>query len=287
MPVPPACTPPQWLPKVCADDVQSMKHKARKRFGQNFLHDQQVIDRIISCIAPQASDLLVEIGPGQAALTRPLLASGAELHLIEIDRDLVSRLQKQFSENTNITIHACDALKANLPEITGKRPFRLIGNLPYNISTPLIFHILQWHELVVDMHFMLQKEVVARMAAAPGSRTYGRLSVMTQFRCKVTPLFDVLPESFSPVPRVCSSIVRLQPLKEPPADAGSFRNLERVVAAAFSQRRKTLRNSLGKLLNADQILNAGIDPGQRAEQLSLSQFAALARSLPYDANCKP
>jgi 16S rRNA (adenine1518-N6/adenine1519-N6)-dimethyltransferase len=261
-----------------------MKHRPRKRFGQNFLHDQQIIDRIIACIAPRTTDLLVEIGPGQAALTRPLLASGAELHVIEIDRDLVLHLQKQFSENTNFTVHACDALKANLPEITGNRPFRLIGNLPYNISTPLIFHILQWHGLVVDMHFMLQKEVVDRMAAVPGSRTYGRLSVMTQFRCRVTPLFDVPPESFSPVPRVYSSIVRLQPLKEPPADAGTFENLERVVAAAFSQRRKTLRNSLRDHLSADQILATGIDPGQRAEQLSLSQFAALARSLPYDAN---
>ena len=261
-----------------------MKHQPRKRFGQNFLHDQQVIDRIIACIAPQATDLLVEIGPGQAALTRPLLASGAELQLVEIDRDLVSTLQKQFAGNSNITIHCCDALKVNLPEITGNRPFRLIGNLPYNISTPLIFHILQWHEQVIDMHFMLQKEVVDRMAAAPGSRTYGRLSVMSQFRCKITPLFDVQPESFSPVPRVCSSIVRLQPLIKPPADAGSFINFKQVVSAAFSQRRKTLRNSLRNHLTADQILAAGIDPGQRAEQLSLSQFAALARSLPYDTN---
>jgi 16S rRNA (adenine1518-N6/adenine1519-N6)-dimethyltransferase len=261
-----------------------MKHRPRKRFAQNFLRDQQVIDRIIACIAPQATDLLVEIGPGQSALTRPLLASEAELHLIEIDRDLVAQLQKQYSETTNITIHACDALKVNLSEITGNRPFRLIGNLPYNISTPLIFHVLQWHEQLVDMHFMLQKEVVDRMAAEPGSRTFGRLSVMTQFRCKVTPLFDVRPESFSPIPRVCSSIVRLQPLNKPPADAGSFKNLNRVVAAAFSQRRKTLRNSLRDHLTADQILAAGIEPGQRAEQLSLSQFAALARSLPYDAN---
>jgi 16S rRNA (adenine1518-N6/adenine1519-N6)-dimethyltransferase len=170
-----------------------MKHKARKRFGQNFLHDQQVINRIIACIAPRTSDLLVEIGPGQAALTRPLLESGAELHLIEIDRDLVSRLKDQFSDASNITIHSCDALRANLPDLTNNRPFRLIGNLPYNISTPLIFHVLQWHDMVVDMHFMLQKEVVDRMAAKPGSRTYGRLSVMTQFRCEVTPLFDVLP----------------------------------------------------------------------------------------------
>jgi len=261
-----------------------MRHKARKRFGQNFLHDQQVIDRIIASIAPKATDLLLEIGPGQAALTRPLLESGAELHLIELDRDLVAKLQEQFSDSANITIHSCDALKANFPEITGKRPFRLIGNLPYNISTPLIFHVLQWHEQIIDMHFMLQKEVVDRMAAEPGSRTYGRLSVMTQFRCKVTPLFDVLPESFSPAPRVCSSIVRLQPLRESPADAGSFDNLNRVVVSAFSMRRKTLRNSLRQHFTADQILAAGIDPGLRAEQLSLSQFAALARTLPYDAN---
>lgn len=261
-----------------------MKHQARKRFGQNFLHDQRVIDRIITCISPQSSDLLVEIGPGQAALTKPLINSGAELHLLEIDRDLVSKLQTEFADTPNVSIHSGDALRANFPEITGGRPFRLIGNLPYNISTPLIFHVLQWHEQVIDMHFMLQKEVVDRMAAGPGSRTYGRLSVMTQFRCKITPLFDVLPESFSPVPKVCSSIVRLEPLKHSPADPGSFKNLERVVTAAFSQRRKTLRNSLRDVLNADQIGAAGIDPGQRAEQLSLSQFAALARSLSYDAN---
>lgn len=261
-----------------------MKHRARKRFGQNFLHDQKVIDRIIRCIAPKPSDLLIEIGPGQAALTRPLLESGAELHLIELDRDLVSHLDEQFSESSNITIHALDALKADFFEITGGRPFRLIGNLPYNISTPLIFHVLQWHEQIIDMHFMLQKEVVDRMAAAPGSRTYGRLSVMTQFRCKVSPLFDVPPESFSPVPKVTSSIVSLQPLRVPPADAGSFENLEKLVAAAFSQRRKTLRNSLGALLDTEQIIAAGVDPGQRAEQLSLSQFAALARALSYDSD---
>ena len=261
-----------------------MRHKARKRFGQNFLHDQKVIDRIISSIAPRATDLLVEIGPGHAALTLPLLKSGAELHLIELDRDLVAQLENKLSGYPNVTIHSCDALKANLPELTGHRPFRLIGNLPYNISTPLIFHVLQWSDLVVDMHFMLQKEVVDRMAAAPGSRTYGRLSVMTQFRSDVIPLFDVPPESFSPAPRVQSSIVRLQPLKEPPFDAGSLSQLSKVVGAAFSMRRKTLRNSLRSVLTEDQILKAGIDPGQRAEQLSLSQFAALARLLPYDAN---
>ena len=256
-----------------------MRHVARKRFGQNFLHDQQVIDRIVSTIAPRASDLLVEIGPGRAALTRPLLASGAELHLVELDRDLVAWLEQQFSAEPRLSIHSCDALRADLPALTGHRPFRLIGNLPYNISTPLIFHVLQWGDLVTDMHFMLQKEVVARMAAMPGSRTYGRLSVMTQFRAEVTHLFDVLPESFTPVPKVCSSIVRLRPLQQPPYDAGSFENLARVVSAAFSMRRKTLRNSLRDVFTEDQIIAAGINPGDRAEQLSLSQFAALARSL--------
>lgn len=261
-----------------------MKHHARKRFGQNFLHDQQVIDRIIASIAPQPDDLLLEIGPGRAALTRPLIDSGAELHVLEIDRDLVALLEKKFAQVNNITIHSGDALRADFAEITGNRPFRLIGNLPYNISTPLIFHLLRWHALVIDMHFMLQKEVVQRMASAPGSKAYGRLSVMTQFRCKVTPLFDVQPESFTPAPRVCSGIVRLQPLRTPPFEVGSDNSLEQVVAAAFSQRRKTLRNSLRDLFSAEQILATGIDPGQRAEQLSLSQFAALARALPYNAD---
>jgi len=261
-----------------------LRHVARKRFGQNFLNDRQVIDRIIASIAPQPGDLLVEIGPGQAALTRPLLASGAELHLVELDRDLVAWLEEQFSTETRLTVHSCDALKADLSELTGHRPFRLVGNLPYNISTPLIFHVLQWSDLVIDMHFMLQKEVVDRMAAAPGSRTYGRLSVMTQFQAEVTRLFDVQPESFSPAPKVVSSIVRLRPLKQPPFDAGSVQNLGKVVTCAFSKRRKTLRNSLKDIFTEDQIAAAGINPGDRAEQLGLSQFAALARSLPFDAN---
>lgn len=261
-----------------------MRHVARKRFGQNFLHDERVIDRIISSIAPQAGDLIVEIGPGQAALTRPLLASGAELHLVELDRDLVALLEEQFSAEPRLTIHSCDALKADLPELTGHRPFRLVGNLPYNISTPLIFHVLQWSGLVIDMHFMLQKEVVDRMVAAPGGRTYGRLSVMTQYHAEVARLFDVPPESFTPAPRVTSSIVRLRPLKQPPVDAGSIGNLSKVVSCAFSKRRKTLRNSLRDLLTEDQMTAAGVNPGDRAEQLGLNQFAALARSLPFDAN---
>jgi 16S rRNA (adenine1518-N6/adenine1519-N6)-dimethyltransferase len=261
-----------------------VKHIARKRFGQNFLVDTQVINRIISSVAPSPGDVLLEIGPGQAALTAPLQESGAELHLIELDRDLVARLEDRFSGCENVFIHACDALKADIAEITAGRRCRLVGNLPYNISTPLIFHVLKWQDLVIDMHFMLQKEVVNRMAAAPGSRTYGRLSVMTQFRARVTALFDVPPESFSPAPKVTSSIVKLEPLAHPPADPGTFSDLETVVAAAFSKRRKTLRNSLKGLLSAAQIEAAGVDPAQRAEQLDLSQMAALARLLQNHAD---
>jgi 16S rRNA (adenine1518-N6/adenine1519-N6)-dimethyltransferase len=259
-----------------------MKHRPRKRFGQNFLHDRQVIDRIVSCIAPRKDDVLVEIGPGQAALTGPLLESGAELHVIEIDRDLTATLRERFAGYRNITIHGIDVLKVNFPDITGGRPFRLVGNLPYNISTPLIFHVLRWPGLIIDMHFMLQKEVVDRMAAVPGGKTYGRLSVMTQFHCDVEPLFDVSPGSFTPAPDVYSSIVRLRPRNRQGENLGPPESLERVVAAAFSQRRKTLRNSLSKLLSAEQISAAGIDPGQRAEQLNLSQFGALAKMLSYD-----
>ena len=258
-------------------------HRPRKRFGQNFLHDQQVIEQIIACIAPRPSEVLVEIGPGQAALTRPLVASGAELHVIEIDRDLAGQLQGLFAAEPRVTVHACDALSADLAALTGDRSFRLIGNLPYNISTPLIFHVLKWHGLIEDMHFMLQKEVVERMAAGPGGHAYGRLSVMTQYRCEVVPLFDVRPESFTPVPAVHSSVVRLRPLSEPPEDAGSDESFAQVVSAAFAQRRKTLRNSLRALLTPEQLEAAGVDPGERAEQLSLSQFAALSRALSYDA----
>jgi len=189
-----------------------MNHRPRKRFGQNFLQDQQVIERIIASIAPQPRDLLLEIGPGQAALTRPLLASGAELHVIEIDRDLVAQLRNQF-KGTTITIHNRDALSADLAAIAGQKAFRLVGNLPYNISTPMIFHCLCWNRQMADMHFMLQKEVVDRLAAPPGSRTYGRLSIMVQYRCQVTPLFEVPPECFVPVPKVSSAFVRLQPRK--------------------------------------------------------------------------
>ena len=253
-----------------------MQHRARKRFGQNFLTDQSVISRIVDSIDPQPDQLILEIGPGQAALTGPLADSGAELVLLEIDRDLAAGLKVQFAARNNVSICTGDALKMDFAELTAGRPFRLVGNLPYNISTPILFHVLQWSDLVSDMHFMLQKEVVKRMAAVPGGKTWGRLSLMCQYHCAVTPLFDVPPGAFFPAPKVDSAIVRLVPHPEPPVDIADFKSFERVVGRAFSQRRKTLRNSLRGLVDATCMESAGIDPGARPETLSLEQFASLS-----------
>lgn len=253
-----------------------MQHKARKRFGQNFLTDSSVINRIAEVIAPKADELIVEIGPGQAALTMPLVDSGAELLLLEIDRDLAARLEGRFAATPNVTIHTGDALRMDFAELTGGRPFRLVGNLPYNISTPLLFHVLQWNRLISDMHFMLQKEVVNRMAAGPGGKAWGRLSVMCQYHCRVTRLFDVPPTAFSPAPKVDSAIVRLEPYDDPPVQISDMACFEQVIAQAFSMRRKTLRNSLRKLVDASSMEKAGIDAGSRPETLSLEQFAKLS-----------
>lgn len=262
-----------------------MEHRARKRFGQNFLTDKSLIQRIVNTINPAAGELILEIGPGQAAISKPLAESGAELHLLEIDRDLVARLKLIFEPMGLAKVHQGDALKMDYSDIVQNRAFRLVGNLPYNISTPLIFHVLQWNEQVIDMHFMLQQEVVRRMAASPGSKAWGKLSVMCQYRCSVTPLFNVPPEAFSPAPRVQSSIVRLIPHPQPPVRVANLSAFERVVNQAFSQRRKTLRNSLRSVLDAPSIESAGIDPGIRPEMLSLEQFAALSELLgPVNTN---
>jgi 16S rRNA (adenine1518-N6/adenine1519-N6)-dimethyltransferase len=260
-----------------------MNHRARKRFGQNFLTDRQVVQQIVDVIDPRPEDLLVEIGPGQAALTGELLASGAELHLVEIDRDLAALLEKKISgwlsESTGklpVELHVADALKFDFKELSAGRPMRLIGNLPYNISTPLIFHLLQWPELIRDMHFMLQKEVVNRMAACPGGKTWGKLSVMCQYHCQVSPLFSVSPQAFSPRPKVDSGFVRLVPHATPPVRIRSMESLNRIVSLAFGQRRKTLRNSLRGCLQATDIEAAGIDPGLRPEMVNLKQFATLS-----------
>jgi 16S rRNA (adenine1518-N6/adenine1519-N6)-dimethyltransferase len=258
-----------------------MEHRARKRFGQNFLSDPQVIQRIIDTINPASGDLVLEIGPGQAAISSPLAESGAELHLLEIDRDLALRLQHRFSSNSNVEIHTVDALKADFSRIVDGRRFRLVGNLPYNISTPLLFHVLRWKDLVIDMHFMLQQEVVRRMAATPGGKAWGRLSVMCQLYCEVTELFSVPPQAFSPTPKVQSSFVSLVPHTRPPATINDLPAFERLVNQAFSMRRKTLRNSLRGLLDATGIESAGIDPGARPETLGVEQFAALANLMEH------
>jgi 16S rRNA (adenine1518-N6/adenine1519-N6)-dimethyltransferase len=259
-----------------------LTHQPRKRFGQNFLADPQVIQRIIDTINPVAGELILEIGPGQAAISTPLAETGAELHLLEIDRDLAARLETRFASVGNVEVHAGDALKMDFSRLLGDRPFRLVGNLPYNISTPLLFHVLQWRHLVNDMHFMLQQEVVKRMAASPGGKTWGRLSVMCQVYCEVTQLFNVPPEAFTPSPKVQSTFVRLVPHAMPPAIIRDMPAFERLVSQAFSMRRKTLRNSLKNMLDAAGIKAAGIDPGLRPETLGVEQFAALANLLELD-----
>jgi len=251
--------------------------RPRKRFGQHFLVDTDVISRIVDAVSPQPDDILVEIGPGRAALTDALLPCGATLHAIELDRDLAAALHDKYSSVPRVRIHAGDALKFDFSTLGDH--LRLVGNLPYNVSTPLVFHILDFRERVVDAHFMLQKEVVDRMAAAPGSRTYGRLSVMLQSRMAVQPLFDVAPGAFSPPPRVWSSVVRLEPLAAGARADFDDVVLGEVVKAAFSKRRKTLRNALQQAVSLGDLEAAGLDPAVRPEQVGVTQWIALARRI--------
>lgn len=256
-----------------------MTHRPRKRFGQNFLVDTAVIERIVSTIAPAAGETIVEIGPGQGALTRPLIESGAELHVIEIDRDLASALPRRAPGLRPSHIHIGDALDTDFADLIpaeGDRAIRVVGNLPYNVSTPLLVRLMDAVRHIRDMHFMLQKEVVERMAAAPGGRDFGRLSLLCQLQCEVVHLFTVPPESFDPAPRVDSAFVRLVPHRVPPVEIADRAVFDRLVTQAFSQRRKTLSNSLKPLLSAEQIREAGIDPGLRAEAIGLEGYAALA-----------
>jgi 16S rRNA (adenine1518-N6/adenine1519-N6)-dimethyltransferase len=255
-----------------------MTHQARKRFGQNFLQDSSVITNILAHAHPQAGEHWVEIGPGLGALTQPLLSSAVKLDVIELDRDLVARLQKQFSGNSNITIHSADALKFDFNAIAKPdEKLRVIGNLPYNISTPLMFHLLETTSFVEDMHFMLQKEVVDRICAEPGSKKYGRLSVMMLYFCETEWLFDVPPESFDPAPQVMSAIVKLTPHAQAPVEIENFQFFSLLVTQAFSQRRKTIRNSLKNFINEQAIIDLGIDANLRAESVSLAEFALLSR----------
>ncbi len=255
-----------------------MKHIARKRFGQNFLHDNRVLADIIEAIAPAPGDAMVEIGPGLAAMTDLLLKSLDHMHVVELDRDLVTRLEKRFPPE-KLTIHSGDALKfdfGTIPVPEGRK-LRVVGNLPYNISSPLLFHLTDFARQIEDQHFMLQKEVVERMVAEPGSKTYGRLSVMLQWRYRMSLMFIVPPEAFDPPPKVESAIVRMIPIAEPlPCDAAT---LEAVVQKAFSQRRKVIRNCLAGMFTEQQITDAGIDPSTRPETVPMEAYVTLANSL--------
>ena len=249
-------------------------HKARKRFGQNFLHDEHWIGRIIAAINPQAGDTIVEIGPGQAALTRHIINAIGHETAVEIDRDLAAWLQETFGDR--LTLIEADALKLDWQSVHPDKRLRIIGNLPYNISSPLLFHLMSVADRVIDQHFMLQKEVVDRMVAQPGSKVYGRLSVMLQYRYRMQKMFDVPPGAFTPAPKVTSSIVRMVPLPQEALLEVDAERFSSVVAAAFNQRRKTLRNALSKLLTQEDIESVGIDPSVRAESLPVEAFVRLA-----------
>jgi len=253
-----------------------MNHAPRKRFGQHFLHDREVVRRIVEAVAPAADDRVVEIGPGEGVLTGPLLEAAGALDVVEIDRDLARGLRERGDWFGRVTVHEIDALRFDFRPLAVERPLRIVGNLPYNISTPLLFHLLDQRECIRDMHFMLQREVVERIVAAPGSGTYGRLSVMIQAHCEAQSLFRVAAGAFRPPPQVESAVVRLRPRAEPIVPADRETAFAAIVHDAFSARRKTLRNALRKRLASAQIEAAGIDPGARAEALSVAEFAALA-----------
>ena len=257
-----------------------VRHRPRKRFGQHFLHDRDVLQRIVAAIHPQPGERLVEIGPGLGALTVPLLAAAGELDVVELDRDLLEPLRARCAGLGMLRIHHADALTFDFAALRGDGPpLRVTGNLPYNISTPLLFHLLAQAGHLRDLHFMLQKDVVERMAADPGTKDYGRLSVMLQYRCRVEPLFTVGPGAFRPPPKVWSSVVRLVPRETFAVTIRDENRFAEIVRWAFAQRRKTLRNALRDVLDVAQIEAAGVDPGARPETLSLEASAALSEAL--------
>ena len=250
-------------------------HRARKRFGQNFLQDQGVISAIAQAIGPQPEQHIVEIGPGLGALTAEIMGKTKKLSLIELDRDLIPHLEQRFAKHQNWSILSADALEVDFSELADGDKVRVIGNLPYNISTPLIFHLLDHAEVIEDMHFMLQKEVVSRLTAQPGSGAWGRLSIMVQYFCDTQWLIDVPPEAFDPAPKVDSAVVRLTP-RPPKMAVDSLKDFEMVIKTAFSQRRKTLRNTLKSLFNTDQLIALNIDPSARAESLQIKDYIRLS-----------
>ncbi len=256
-----------------------LNHHPRKRFGQNFLHDSSVIDKIIAAIDPGENDHIIEIGPGKGALTVHLVEKVARLDVIEIDRDLAAMLEKQFnSTRAGLHLHLQDALTLELVTFNSNN-LRIVGNLPYNISTPLLFHLLDQTRYISDMTFMLQKEVVDRMVARPNSKTYGRLSVMLQYACEVESLFTVKPGAFNPAPRVDSAVVRIVPNADKIARVQQAQLMARLVRDAFSQRRKTIRNSLKSYADEGLMMELGIDPGARAENLTVEDYIKLSNRL--------
>lgn len=254
-----------------------MEHKARKRFGQNFLHDTSVIYRIVSAINPKRDDNLVEIGPGKGALTLALSDKVNTLHAIELDRDLVAFLKVAFIPHPGIKLHQGDALSYDFSTLFSEgRPLRVVGNLPYNISTPLIFHLLEYAGNIKDMHFMLQKEVVDRITAQPNCKDYSRLSIMTQYYCDTEKLFTVKPGSFTPQPKVDSAIVRLTPQQHKYGKAEDIALFSQIVAHCFTLRRKTIRNSLKKYFTDEEITGLGIDLQSRPENIDIASYVRIA-----------
>jgi 16S rRNA (adenine1518-N6/adenine1519-N6)-dimethyltransferase len=268
--------------KFSSDTSQNSQgqHKARKRFGQNFLIDHGIIRDIVRAVHPHKDDVIVEIGPGKGAITQLLADSCDNLSVIELDRDLVPWLKVKFEKHPNFQLFQADALQFDFAQLVkDDKPIRIVGNLPYNISTPLIFHLLSYSTQVSDMHFMLQKEVVKRMAAKAGDSAYGRLGIMVQYYCDVENLFEVPPTSFDPAPKVDSAIVRLVPYKDLPHKATNIKTLESLVNVAFQQRRKTLRNALKQLLAPEVIEQLPIDTSARAEEISLAEYVATSNLL--------
>ncbi len=256
---------------------KSQPHKARKRFGQNFLHDHGVIRRIVACIGPKKGQRLVEIGPGKGALTEGIISITERMDVVELDRDLIPILKVNLFRFPELTVHEADAMMFDFTSLyTDEQAIRVVGNLPYNISTPLIFHLLSQAHVIADMHFMLQKEVVDRLAARPGDNLYGRLSVMAQYYCSVESLFIVGPESFDPAPKVDSAIVRMTPHKTLPYPVDNIKMLEDMVRIGFQQRRKTLRNNYKGVLDNEDFLALNIDPTLRPERLDVEEFVRIA-----------
>lgn len=257
-----------------------MAHKARKRFGQNFLHDKMVIQRIVNNINPRQGDHIVEIGPGEGALTELVLDKIGAMDVVELDRDLIPLLKIRFVMQEGLNIHQADALKFNFCDLQkDESKLRIIGNLPYNISTPLLFHLFDHNHCIQDMHFMLQKEVVDRIVAKPGDSSYGRLGIMMQYYCRSEYVFTVKPGAFRPAPKVDSAIVRLIPHEKPPVEIDNFEEFSNLVNFAFTQRRKTLRNILKGKLDVEQIEALGIEPTIRPERLSLEDFTKISNSI--------